>query len=161
MKKIFLILGLIFTIINQVKAEEQQEIDEIQQQVEKYKEECYNKSYPVDDSEKMDYIFSYYNGSVKEYLPKYNNCLKGYIIEKIRQDSLEEDAVKIIEALNKIEQGVLDFYGIMYAQTDTGIYGKAINDNELGRRYEAILYDVLRYQQVYGKDSEYSKMLSL
>ena len=154
MKKIFLILCLIFAQINLVQAEEQQEIDEIRQQVEKYTKECYNKSYPVDDPEKMDYIFSYYNGSVKEYLPKYNNCLKGYIIEKIRQDSSEEDAVKIIEALNKIEQGVLDFYGIMYAQTDTGIYGKAINDNELGRRYEAILYDVLWYQSIYGEKLE-------
>lgn len=161
MKKIFLILWLVFMQINPAQAEEKQEIDEIQQQVEKYTKECYNKSYPVDDPEKMDYILSFYNEGMKESDQKYHKCVKDIIIEKIRQDSSEEDAVKIIEALNKIERGFLDFYGIMYAQTDTGTVGKDFNDAVLGRRYEAILYDVLRYQQVYGKDSEYSKMLSL
>lgn len=154
MKKIFLILSLMLALINPAQAEEEQKVDEIQQQVEKYKEECYNKVYPINDDEKIDYIFSYYNGSIKEYLPKYNKCLKEIIIDKIKQDSSQDDATEIIKALNKIEQGILDFYGIMYAQTDTGMYGKAVNDNELGRRFEDILHDVLHYQDIYGNKLE-------
>ena len=128
------------------------EIDEIKAQIEEYKKVCYNKSYPINNSEKMDYIFSYYNDSIKKYLPKYNNCLKNIIIENIKKISSEKDIVKITEALDKIEQGVLDFYGILSTQTDTGIVGKAWNDNELGRRYEGILYDVLWYQSIYGNN---------
>ena len=161
MKKIFLILGLILAVINPAQAEERQEIDEIQQQVEKYTKACYNKAFPVNNPEKMDYILSFYNEEMKESDQKYHKCIKDIIIEKIKQDSSAEDAVKIIEALNKIEQGILDFYGIMYAQTDTGTVGRDFNDAVLGRRYEAILYDVLRYQEVYGKNSAYSKILSL
>lgn len=153
MKKIVWILSLMLLMNNAVYAnEELQKIDEIKVQVEKYKKECYNKSYPINNSEKMDYIFSYYNDSIKKYLPKYNNCLKNIIIENIRKVSSKEDFVKIVEALDKIEQGVLDFYGILSMQTDTGIVGKAWNDNELGRRYESILYDVLWYQSIYGNN---------
>ena len=139
---------------NPAHAQEKQEVDEIQQQVEKYKKECENKSYPVNDKDKMDYIFSYYNSSIKEYLPKYNNCLKEIIIEKIKHIASQKDTKNILEALNKIEQGILDFYSTIAMQTDTGIVGKAWNDNELGRYYEQTLYNVLWYQEIYGEKLE-------
>lgn len=55
----------------------------------------------------------------------------------------------MIKALNEIKQGMLEFYGVMYSQEDTGFYGSTVNDMELGRRYEQILNDVLLYQSTY------------
>ena len=42
---------------------------------------------------------------------------------------------------------MLEFYGVMYNQVNTGFYGQAVNDMELGRRFEEVLYDVLHYQR--------------
>ena len=59
MKKIVWILSLMLLMNNAVYAnEELQKIDEIKVQVEKYKKECYNKSYPINNSEKMDLEFN-------------------------------------------------------------------------------------------------------
>ena len=154
MKKIFLILCFIFAQINLAQAEEQQEIDEIRQQVEKYTKECYNKSYPVDDPEKMDYILSLYNTSIKKYMKEYNKCLKEIIVEKIKQTPSITDTSKIIKILDEIEQSTLKFYNLIATQTDMGIVGAVWDDTELGRRYEAILHDVLWYQSIYGEKLE-------
>ena len=47
---------------------------------------------------------------------------------------------------------MLEFYGVMYNQVNTGFYGQAVNDMELGRRFEEVLYDVLHYQRCYPTD---------
>ena len=158
MKKILLIFALILNSFP-TYAKQEQLVDEIRIQVKKFEDECYNKSFPVNNPEKMDHLMSFYNDEMKNADRKYHNCLKEIIIEKIKQDSSVEDAKKMIESLDKIEQGILAFYETMFYQTDTGTIGKDFNDAVLGRRYEDILYDVLKYQYVYGKDSEFTKML--
>lgn len=55
----------------------------------------------------------------------------------------------MIKALDLMEQSMLEFYGVMYNQVNTGFYGQAVNDMELGRRFEEVLYDVLDYQSTY------------
>lgn len=135
-----------------VAGEEQDNVSEcdedreaLQEHLQEYMEECRKKSYPVDDPEKMDYIFSYYNTSIKEYLPKYNQCMKEIILQKIKEVSNEERVQKMSDALNKIEEGYLIFYKEMNNLMETGIIGYVANDSTLGRRLEDILEDVLEY----------------
>lgn len=58
----------------------------------------------------------------------------------------------MIKALDLMEQSMLEFYGVMYNQVNTGFHGQAVNDMELGRRFEEVLYDVLHYQRYYPTD---------
>ena len=78
--------------------------------------------------------------------------VKKKLLSKIKEKSTPENAEKMIKALDLMEQSMLEFYGVMYNQVNTGFYGQAVNDMELGRRFEEVLYDVLHYQRYYPTD---------
>jgi len=138
------IATMIFLLSLNVEAKDAK-VDKAKEQAELLSKECYDKTVePVLDS-------FFYNDEIKKGYKKYNACQKEIIIAKIKEKSTPENAQKMIKALELMEQGMLEFYGVMYNQVDTGFYGQAVNDMELGRRYEQVLYDVLDYQSIYAK----------
>lgn len=149
MKKFILILGLFVAISINVWAEETQNDDiliKIQQKTENYKKECYNKeAFPkgIDN-------YSMYNNDIKEGHFRYHQCLKKIIIKKIQEISSPEDAEKMVKALDKIQEGISDYYWILYNRQDNGVIGRMQNDVILGRRFEDILEDILYYEALYG-----------
>ena len=74
MRKVALICGLIALII-EVEDKEQMLIE---QETEKYKQDCFNQSYPKDLSS-----INMYNDEMKCLDKKYHQCLKEVIIAKI------------------------------------------------------------------------------
>lgn len=145
MRYFLLILTVMFILSSNAEAKKEW-VDEAKLQAEALSKECYAKTVePVWDS-------FFYNDEIKKGYKKYNACQKEIIIAKIKEKSTPENAEKMIKALDLMEQSMLEFYGVMYNQVNTGFYGQAVNDMELGRRYEEVLYDVLYYQNRYTID---------
>jgi len=147
MKKIFLLLSLVVIITANVRAEENvsAEIDgsqKIKREMEKYVQDCSKKVYPKN----LDEI-NMYNDDFKKLDAEYHQCLKSVIISKINELATKEDADKMIQSLNKIQDGILDFYWTLYNREDNGVIGRGINDAAMGRYYEQILEDIILYEQ--------------
>lgn len=114
----------------------------IQREVEKYVQDCSKKVYPKN----LDEI-NMYNDDFKKLDAEYHQCLKSVIISKINELATKEDADKMIQSLNKIQDGILDFYWTLYNREDNGVIGRGINDAAMGRYYEQILEDIILYEQ--------------
>lgn len=147
MKKLFLFLACFIINIENVRADEplSAEVDtsqKIKQEVEKYKKECSKKAYPKN----LDEI-NIYNDDLKKLDAKYHQCLKSVIISKINELATKEDADKMIQSLNKIQDGILSFYWNLYNREDNGVIGRGINDAAMGRYYETLLEDVIHFQR--------------
>ena len=147
MKKLFLFLAFFIINIENVRAEKplSAEVDasqKIKQEVEKYKKECSKKAYPKN----LDEI-NIYNDDLKKLDAKYHQCLKSVIISKINELATKEDADKMIQSLNKIQDGILSFYWNLYNREDNGVIGRGINDAAMGRYYETLLEDVIHFQR--------------
>lgn len=150
MRYLLLIITTMFVFSSNVEAKrewvDEDRVDEVKLQAEALSKECHAKTLePVWDS-------FFYNDEIKKGYKKYNACQKEIIIAKIKEKSTPENAEKMIKALDLMEQSMLEFYGVMYNQVNTGFYGQAVNDMELGRRFEEVLYDVLHYQRYYPTD---------
>ena len=144
MRYLLLIITTMFVFSSNVEAKKEW-VDEAKLQAEALSKECHAKTVePVWDS-------FFYNDEIKKGYKKYNACQKEIIIAKIKEKSTPENAEKMIKALDLMEQSMLEFYGVMYNQVNTGFYGQAVNDMELGRRYEEVLYHVVDYQRTYPK----------
>lgn len=78
---------------------------------------------------------------------KYHQCLKSIIVSKINELAAKEDADKMIQSLNKIQDGILSFYWNLYNREDNGVIGRGINDAAMGRYYETLLEDVIHFQR--------------
>ena len=146
MKKIFLLLSLFVIVAANVRAEENvsAEIDgsqKVKQEVEKYVQDCSKKVYPKN----LDEI-NMYNDDFKKLDAEYHQCLKLVIISKINELATKEDADKMIQSLNKIQDGILDFYWTLYNREDNGVIGRGINDAAMGRYYEILLEDIVHFQ---------------
>ena len=147
MKKLFLFLACFIINIENVRADEplSAEVDtsqKIRQEVEKYKKECSKKAYPKN----LDEI-NIYNYDLKKPDAKYHQCLKSVIVSKINELAAKEDADKMIQSLNKIQDGILSFYWNLYNREDNGVIGRGINDAAMGRYYETLLEDVIHFQR--------------
>jgi len=147
MKKLFLFLACFIINIENVRADESlsAEVDtsqKIRQEVEKYKKECSKKAYPKN----LDEI-NIYNDDLKKLDAKYHQCLKSVIVSKINELAAKEDADKMIQSLNKIQDGILSFYWNLYNREDNGVIGRGINDAAMGRYYETLLEDVIHFQR--------------
>lgn len=147
MKKLFLFLACFIINIENVRADEplSAEVDtsqKIKQEVEKYKKECSKKAYPKN----LDEI-NIYNDDLKKLDAKYHQCLKSVIMSKINELATKEDADKMIQSLNKIQDGILSFYWNLYNREDNGVIGRGINDAAMGRYYETLLEDVIHFQR--------------
>ena len=147
MKKLFLFLACFIINIENVRADEplSAEVDtsqKIRQEVEKYKKECSKKAYPKN----LDEI-NIYNDDLKKLDSKYHQCLKSVIVSKINELAAKEDADKMIQSLNKIQDGILSFYWNLYNREDNGVIGRGINDAAMGRYYETLLEDVIHFQR--------------
>ena len=116
----FILFLLSFLYVNNVAlAEEKVKADYVAKQVDKYKEECFNKyAFPkgIDN-------YSMYNDDIKEGDFRYHQCLKNIIIEKIKEilaeqldadpeemtmdtkiaEDLEADSLDVVELLMSIE----------------------------------------------------------
>lgn len=148
MKKIVLILGMILSFGANVWADDASKdgtMLKIQQETEKYKKECFeNEAFPKGLNN-----YSMYNDDIKEGNYRYHQCLKKVIIKKINEIVAPEYAKEMISDLDKIQDGILDFYWILYTREDNGTIGRDVNDATLGRRFEDILEDIIYYQAVY------------
>ena len=147
MKKLFLFLACFIINIENVRADEplSAEVDtsqKIRQEVEKYKKECSKKAYPKN----LDEI-NIYNDDLKKLDAKYHQCLKSVIVSKINELAAKEDADKMIQSLNKSQDGILSFYWNLYNREDNGVIGRGINDAAMGRYYETLLEDVIHFQR--------------
>ena len=147
MKKLFLFLACFIINIENVRADEplSAEVDtsqKIRQEVEKYKKECSKKAYPKN----LDEI-NIYNDDLKKLDAKYHQYLKSVIVSKINELAAKEDADKMIQSLNKIQDGILSFYWNLYNREDNGVIGRGINDAAMGRYYETLLEDVIHFQR--------------
>ena len=147
MKKLFLFLACFIINIENFRADEplSAEVDtsqKIKLEVEKYKKECSKKAYPKN----LDEI-NIYNDDLKKLDAKYHQCLKSVIVSKINELAAKEDADKMIQSLNKIQDGILSFYWNLYNREDNGVIGRGINDAAMGRYYETLLEDVIHFQR--------------
>ena len=88
-----------------------------------------------------------YNDDLKKLDAKYHQCLKSVIVSKINELAAKEDADKMIQSLNKIQDGILSFYWNLYNREDNGVIGRGINDAAMGRYYETLLEDVIHFQR--------------
>ena len=150
MKKLLLCLICIFYTSNVVADFEHLPNDEYKKQAQVYIDECLQKYYPDPENFPPDYKPLMYDIKTLSGLKEYNNCIKGKIIELLQNNPIKENIDKLISSLNAIEKGVLDFYGTLYYQIDTGLIGQRVNFDAVGRQYERILYDILLYQDIYG-----------
>ena len=111
----------------------------------KYEKECFDKeAYPkgIDN-------YSMYNDDFKEADFRYHQCIKRIIVKKINEMTTGENARRMIAAIDKIQEGILDFYWILYNRQDNGVVGRMQNDAALGRYFESILRAIIHYQAVY------------
>ena len=154
MKKITLICSLIALIVGYLYwFYQKQEVEDkeqmlIEQETEKYKQDCFNQSYPKDLSS-----INMYNDEMKCLDKKYHQCLKEVIIAKINELATKEDAQKMIDGLNKFEESVLSLYWDLYNREDYGVedygvMGRGVNDAALGRYYEYLLSDIINFKYV-------------
>ena len=148
MKKLTLILALILSLGSEALAHEttkDEVILKIQQETEKYKKKCFEKeAFPKGLNN-----YSMYNDDIKEGNYRYHQCLKKVIIKKINEIATPQYAKEMISDLDKIQDGVLDFYWILYTRKDNGTIGRDVNDATLGRHFEDILEDIIYYQTIY------------
>ncbi len=79
---------------------------------------------------------------------KYHQCLKKVIIAQIKELATKEDAQKMIDALNKLEDSVLTLYWDLYNREDYGVIGRGVNDAALGRYYEYLLSDIINFKYI-------------
>ena len=151
MKKIVYILGLFLAINTQVCAKEIQKDDifaKIQQETKNYQKKCFDKeAFPkgIDN-------YSMYNDDIKNGESRYHQCLKKIIIKKIHEISSPEDAKKMIANLDKIQDGILNYYWILYNRQDNGVIGRMQNDAILGRLFEDILENIIHYETLYNNN---------
>ncbi|MBQ8464638.1 MAG: hypothetical protein IJ545_01355 [Alphaproteobacteria bacterium] len=144
---IILLMVIVFLVL--LKQEKKDSISvRIEQETETYKKECFVKAFP----KKLD-NYSMYNDDIKEGDYRYHQCLKKIIIEKINQLANKSDADKMIQSLDKIQEGVSNFYWDLYNREDNGAIGRGVNDASLGRYYEQILKDIIHYQYVFSHDT--------
>lgn len=146
MKRLFLLLGLFFINIGSGYAKETDVAEHdsaqtVKQEVEKYEKECSKKVYPKN----LDEI-NIYNNDLKKLDAKYHQCIKSVIISKINQLATKKDADKMVQSLNKIQDGILSFYWNLYNRDDNGVIGRGINDAAMGRYYEILLEDIIHFQ---------------
>ena len=120
----------------------------IEQETESYKKECFTKAFPKE----LD-NYSMYNDDIKKGDYRYHQCLKGIIIKKINQLANKSDAEKMVQSLDKIQEGIRDLYWDLYNREDNGTIGRGVNDASLGRYYEQILKDIIHYQYVFSHDA--------
>lgn len=148
MRKIAFVLSLMLLIHTNAWAEENINdsiLIKVRQETENYKKECYEKeAFPkgIDN-------YNMYNDDIKEGNFRYHQCLKKIIIKKIQRISSPEDAEKMVADLDKIQEGISDYYWILYNRQDNGVIGRMQNDVILGRRFEDILEDILYYEALY------------
>lgn len=150
MKKFILIFSVIFAFAANAQAEEDIVSDDlsikVEQETKKYKESCYKQSYPGNPD---DDIYAVYDDGLKEADRQYHQCIKKIISDKITKIASPEDAEKMVQALNKIEEGTLELYWLIYNRQDNGYVGRLQNDATLGRRFDDILEDIIHYQHLY------------
>ena len=115
----------------------------IEQETEKYKTECFRQAYPEDLS-----AINMYTDEMKCLDKKYHQCLKKVIIAQIKELATKEDAQKMIDALNKLEDSVLTLYWDLYNREDYGVIGRGVNDAALGRYYEYLLSDIINFKYI-------------
>ncbi len=145
------IMIALFLLTNNVLADFSDLPDnEYKKQAKVYIDECIQKYYPDEYDTTTIFKPLFHDTKTISGLEKYNNCLKEKIIELLQINPVKENIDELISSLNTIEKGVLDFYGTLYYQIDTGLIGQRVNFDVVGRQYERILYDVLLYQDIYG-----------
>ena len=115
----------------------------IEQETEKYKTECFRQSYPEDLS-----AINMYTDEMKCLDKKYHQCLKKVIIAQIKELATKEDAQRMIDALNKLEDSILTLYWDLYNREDYGVIGRGVNDAALGRYYEYLLSDIINFKYI-------------
>ena len=120
----------------------------VKQETEKYKKECFSQIFPKDLND-----IDMYSDEIKELDHNYHQCMRKVIIAKINELATKEDANKMIQSLDKIEEGILNFYWDLYNIEDYGIIGRDMNDASMGRYYETILQDVIHFQRLYRHHS--------
>ena len=108
----------------------------------KYIQACTAKVYPKNTND-----INIYNDDLKKIDYKYHQCLRNIIISKINELTKKEDADRMLQSLNKIEKGILKFYWNLYNRDDNGTLGREANDAALGFYYEALLDDIILFQQ--------------
>ena len=150
MKKFLFCIMCIFYSSNAVADFSDLPDNEYKKQAKIYIDECFQKYYPMDEDFTTIFKPLLHDTKTISGLEKYNNCLKEKIIELLQINPVKENIDELISSLNTIEKGVLDFYGTLYYQIDTGLIGQRVNFDVVGRQYERILYDVLLYQDIYG-----------
>ena len=151
MRKVALICGLIALIVgclcwfyqNQEFEDKSKGVLYVDRETEKYKQDCFNQSYPEDLSS-----INMYNDEMKCLDKKYHQCLKEVIIAKINELATKEDAQKMIDELNKFEESVLSLYWDLYNREDYGVMGRGVNDATLGRYYEYLLSDIINFKYI-------------
>ena len=134
--------GAIYWFYQNQEIEDKEQIL-IEQETEKYKKECFKQSYPENLS-----TINMYNDEMKCLDIKYHQCLKKVIIAKINELATKEDAQKMLNALNKIEEGVHSLYWDLYNREDYGVMGRGVNDAVLGRYYEYLLSDIINFEYI-------------
>ena len=139
---ILFITGGIYWLYQNQKVEDKEQIL-IEQETEKYKQDCFKQAYPEDLSS-----INMYNDEMKCLDKKYHQCLKEVIIAKINELATKEDAQKMIDELNQFEESVLSLYWDLYNREDYGVMGRGVNDATLGRYYEHLLSDIINFKYI-------------
>ena len=139
---ILFISGGIYWLYQNQEVEDKEQIL-IEQETEKYKQDCFKQAYPEDLSS-----INMYNDEMKCLDKKYHQCLKEVIIAKINELATKEDAQKMIDELNQFEESVLSLYWDLYNREDYGVMGRGVNDAALGRYYEYLLSDIINFEYI-------------
>ena len=139
---ILFISGGIYWLYQNQEVEDKEQIL-IEQETEKYKQDCFKQAYPEDLSS-----INMYNDEMKCLDKKYHQCLKEVIIAKINELATKEDAQKMIDELNQFEESVLSLYWDLYNREDYGVMGRGVNDATLGRYYEHLLSDIINFEYI-------------
>ena len=139
---ILFITGGIYWLYQNQEVEDKEQIL-IEQETEKYKQDCFKQAYPEDLSS-----INMYNDEMKCLDKKYHQCLKEVIIAKINELATKEDAQKMIDELNQFEESVLSLYWDLYNREDYGVMGRGVNDATLGRYYEHLLSDIINFKYI-------------
>ena len=129
-------------------SEEDDFVIKVKQETKKYEDECFAQTF----SKNLNDIDMYSDG-IKELDYNYHQCIRKIIVAKINELSTQKDANKMIQSLNKIEEGILDFYWDLYNREDYGIIGRDMNDAAMGRYYENLLEDIIHFQYLYRHHS--------
>ena len=112
-----------------------------QKETKKYIKRCISQTFPKDLSK-----ISIYTDEMKELDYNYHQCIRQVIISKLHELAAKEDADKMVKSLDKFEDGILNFYWDLYNREDNGVLGREANDAALGFYYEAILDDIILFQ---------------